>query len=87
MGLPRMDTASVVPHGVPPSTRDGWKTIEHRVLKRRGSVADENRFKPNLMENPGQAFENGTGIHGYFFGVERLHVRKHAGLQARLRDR
>ena len=33
-----MDTTSVVPHAIPPSAREGWRVIEHGVLKRRTSA-------------------------------------------------
>src|SRR5947207_1473654 len=47
-----MDTASVVPHGVPSSTRDGWSSIEHRVLKRRASVARGPRRRRRRLGSP-----------------------------------
>src|SRR3982074_1209653 len=34
-----MDSVSPAPPAVPPSTRDGWRSIEHRVLKRRSKWA------------------------------------------------
>src|SRR5260370_4087250 len=41
-----MDTPSstplqrgLAPHGFPTSTRDGWRSLEHRVLKRRSAAA------------------------------------------------
>src|SRR6266851_3157818 len=47
-----MDSASVVPHGVPTSTRDGWRSIEHRVLKRRASVGRGPRRRRQRFNSP-----------------------------------
>src|SRR5579859_4492693 len=33
-----MKPVPVTPHGVPASTRDGWRPFEHRVLSRRATV-------------------------------------------------
>jgi hypothetical protein len=33
-----MRTARPAMHGVPSSTRDGWGSLEHRVLKRRSTM-------------------------------------------------
>src|SRR5438270_11287500 len=48
-----MDSASVVPpHGVPASTRDGWRSIEHRVLKRRASAGRGLRRRRQHFSSP-----------------------------------
>ena len=47
-----MDSASVAPHGVPSSTRDGWRSIEHRVLKRRASVGRGPRRRRQRFSSP-----------------------------------
>ncbi len=47
-----MDSASVVPHGVPTSTRDGWRSIEHRVLKRRASAGRGPRRRRQRFSSP-----------------------------------
>src|SRR5713226_652767 len=47
-----MDYASVVPHGVPSSTRDGWRSIEHRVLKRRARVGRGPRRRRQRLSSP-----------------------------------
>src|ERR1700680_3234330 len=47
-----MDTASVAPHAVPSSTRDGWRSIEHRVLKRRASVTRGPRRRRRHLDSP-----------------------------------
>src|SRR5258708_6513421 len=53
VGLARhMDSASVVPHGVPTSTRDGWRSIEHRVLKRRASAGRGPRRRRQRFSSP-----------------------------------
>src|SRR5260370_6362007 len=53
VGLARhMGSASVVPHGVPTSTRDGWRSIEHRVLKRRASAGRGPRRRRQRFSSP-----------------------------------
>src|SRR5260370_4385528 len=47
-----MDSASVAPHGVPSSTRDGWRSLEHRVLKRRASVGRGPRRRRQRFNSP-----------------------------------
>src|SRR2546430_909246 len=47
-----MDSPSVAPHGVPSSTRDGWRSIEHRVLKRRASVGRGPRRRRQRFSSP-----------------------------------
>ena len=47
-----MDSASVAPHGVPSSTRDGWRSIEHRVLNRRASVGRGPRRRRQRFKSP-----------------------------------
>src|SRR5260370_36948726 len=47
-----MDSASVAPHGVPSSTRDGWRSLEHRVLKRRASVGRGPRRRRQRLNSP-----------------------------------
>src|SRR5438876_1048114 len=47
-----MDSASVAPHGVPSSTRDGWRSLEHRVLKRRASVGRGPRRRRRRVNSP-----------------------------------
>src|SRR5438046_2377747 len=47
-----MDSASVAPHGVPSSTRDGWRSIEHRVLKRRATVGRGPRRRRQRFSSP-----------------------------------
>ena len=47
-----MDSASAVPHGVPSSTRGGWRSIEHRVLNRRASVGRGPRRRRQRSASP-----------------------------------
>src|SRR5437879_5224307 len=49
---PQIDTASIVPHGVPPSTREGWRVIEHRALKRRASTTRGPRRRRQRRASP-----------------------------------
>src|SRR5437868_297491 len=57
-----MDTASVSPHAVPSSSRDGWRSLEHRVLKRRAAAARGLRRRRQTLESPVRdAFETRRG--------------------------
>ncbi|HEY0582077.1 MAG TPA: ATP-binding protein, partial [Chloroflexota bacterium] len=57
-----MDSISTPPPGVPTSTRDGWRSLEHRVLKRRLTTTRGHRGRRLQAEAPVRdAFETRRG--------------------------
>src|ERR1700730_2796612 len=47
-----MDTGSLAPYVAPASTRDGWRSLEHRVLKRRSASARAQRRRRPTLDSP-----------------------------------
>src|SRR5262249_39295088 len=45
-----MKSAPLATHAVPATTRDGWRGLEHRVLKRRGMGSRAVRRRPAVRE-------------------------------------